>query len=128
MIVYQHSGGDSDNDTFGFIYKTDEPIRQSKEVMVLIHIHEINLTVINTGFVVQEGQKHNITAQELNVHIPARSRNFCFSITRLPEHGSLSVNTIKSTERGERYFVLDDLDTGHISYLRDDKKSLSDSF
>ena len=128
LIIYQHSGDDSNNDTFGFIYKTDEPIRRSLEVTVFVHIHEVNLTVINTGFAVQEGQKHNITTQELNVHIPARSRNFCFNITKLPEHGNLSVNTIKSTERGKQHFILDDLDTGHILYQRNDRKSLSDSF
>jgi hypothetical protein len=127
-IVYLHSGDDSDNDTFSFIYKTDEPVRQSLEVTMFVHIHEVNLTIINTGFAVQEGQKHNITTQELNVYIPAKSRNFCFNITRLPEHGNLSVDTIKSTERGERHFVLDNLDTGHIFYRRDDRKSLSDSF
>ena len=100
--------------------------QDSAEVIMFIRVHKMNLTIINTGFSVQEGHKHNITAQELNVHVPAKSRNFCFNITRLPEHGNLSVSSVKSTGTGERYFVLEDLVTEQIFYQRDDKNSLSD--
>ena len=127
-VVYQNQYSDvtrSMQDSFTFEVCTPYKCTAPKEFV--IHVQYENLTVLNTGFAVREGEKHYISTSELNIFAPEGSRNLRFYIDSQPKNGNLTLKTI--TEIVDvQFFDLGDLESNNIFYQNDGNEHLHDSF
>lgn len=127
-IIYQNKYSDMSRnmqDSFTFQVCTPYECTDSREF--IIHVQFVNLTVLNTGFTVREGDTHDITTEELYIFAPAESQNLRFYITP-PRHGNITLRGPGLNIDDVPYFNLEDLKSRHIFYQNDGHENLHDSF
>ena len=130
-VVYQNRYSDMSHhmqDSFTFTVCTSHECTEPSEFV--IRIQYVNLTVLNTGFSVNESGNHTITTNELNIFAPSGSTNLRFVVRTPPKHGNFTLEISGSVPGVERvqYFNLDDIVTGRIFYRNDGHENLHDSF
>lgn len=111
-----------------FTFKVCTTFGCTEPARFVINVNRNNITVVNTGFEVEEGSKHYVTVFELNILAPANSIGLRFFVLQQPEHGNITLKTDVAEVVDPQFFDLADVVSNSILYKNDGGEFLHDSF
>ena len=129
VVLYQstHSGTHSSMQD-RFTFKVCTAFGCTEPETLVVNVNRNNISVVNTGFEVEEGSIHYITDRELNILAPTDSIGLRFFVEQRPEHGNITLKTQYREIPNVQFFDLADVVSGSILYWNDGGEFLHDSF
>jgi len=129
-IVYVHNGDENNADEFSFTLSDEEELTIGP-FDLNIHIIPVNdppTIDSNIGITVNEDAFITITSEYLFIKDPDTLNNLIeFTLTRLPDNGTLSLLNIPFTDV-EQTFTQDDIDNNKLRYKHDGSETTEDAF